>query len=223
MTPVIRRSIKTKLTRLVMLTTGLALLISVTLIGINDALSFRRAMVGELRTLAVIIGANARSALDFDDEADATKTLATLEHRSQILEAAIYTAEGKVLASYRRSDQTLGPLPELRGDGHRFDGGAIVMFQPIERDGERVGTIYLRLDMENLRALMARYATIGTAILVGALLVAYFVSSKLQDAISQPILDLAATAREVSEQKNYSARATTRTDDEIGFLIDRFN
>src|SRR5215212_319909 len=113
MTPVIRRSIKTKLTTLVMLTTGLALLISVTLIGINDAVSFRRAMVLELRTLAVIIGANARSALDFDDEADATKTLATLEHRSQILAAAIYNAEGKVLASYRRSDLAPAPLPEL--------------------------------------------------------------------------------------------------------------
>ncbi|MGH8164720.1 MAG: ATP-binding response regulator, partial [Rhodanobacteraceae bacterium] len=38
-----------------------------------------------------------------------------------------------------------------------------------------------------------------------------------------PILDLANTAHVVSEEKDYSLRATKHTDDEIGFLIDRFN
>ena len=37
------------------------------------------------------------------------------------------------------------------------------------------------------------------------------------------VLSLAHTAKVVSERKDYSLRAEKRTDDEIGFLIDRFN
>src|SRR5438046_10532107 len=68
-----------------------------------------------------------------------------------------------------------------------------------------------------------RYGLIGGAIVLGASLIAFLFSSRLQRVISQPILSLAHTAKVVSEQKDYSLRAEKRTDDEIGFLIDRFN
>src|SRR5207244_9927595 len=64
---------------------------------------------------------------------------------------------------------------------------------------------------------------IGGAIMLGASLIAFLFSSRLQRVISQPVLSLARTAKVVSEQKDYSLRAEKRTDDEIGFLIDRFN
>jgi signal transduction histidine kinase/CheY-like chemotaxis protein len=70
---------------------------------------------------------------------------------------------------------------------------------------------------------LTRYAGLAGAIVLGAALIAFLFSSRLQRIISGPILSLADTARVVSEQKNYSVRAEKRTDDEIGFLIDRFN
>ncbi|PYL41366.1 MAG: hypothetical protein DME29_10960 [Verrucomicrobia bacterium] len=70
---------------------------------------------------------------------------------------------------------------------------------------------------------LMRYGLIGGAIVLGASLIAFLFSSRLQRVISQPILSLAHTAKVVSEQKDYSLRAEKRTDDEIGFLIDRFN
>ncbi len=218
-------TIKAKLVTLVMLTSGLALLISVTLIGINDAILFRKTMVRDLRTLAAIIGGSVSSAIDFDDEVAAAKSLAALEHHSHILAAAIYTKDGKVLAGYVRRDQPKSAdWPKPGSDGHEFQGGELLLFHPIiVRGADAIGTIYLRLDTAELRALLWRYFFIGTVILAGALLVTFVVSSKLQKVISEPILELASTAREVSEKKNYSIRATKRTGDEIGFLIDRFN
>jgi signal transduction histidine kinase/DNA-binding response OmpR family regulator len=219
-----QQTIKGKLMVLVTLSSGLALIIAITLIGINDVATFRTATINDLRTLAAIIGANASSAIDFDDEVAASKTLAALEHRTHILGAAIYLKDGKVLAGYRRKDQpTNMRWPEPGPDGPALLGDQLALFQPIERGGERIGTIYLLLDLAELRALLLRYLTITAGILAGALLVALLVSARLQKVISQPILDLADTAREVSEQKNYSARAIKRTGDEIGFLIDRFN
>ena len=85
-----QHSIKAKLTLLTMLTSGVALLISATLFGFNDVRQFRNSMVRDLQTLADVIGASATSALEFDDEAAATKTLAPLENKPSVLTAAIF-------------------------------------------------------------------------------------------------------------------------------------
>src|SRR5438067_637808 len=79
-------------------------------------------------------------------------------------------------------------------------------------------------DYVSFRSGMVRdLRTLAGAIVLGAALIAFLFSSRLQRIISGPILSLAHTAKIVSEQKNYSVRAEKRTDDEIGFLIDRFN
>src|SRR2546422_153664 len=93
----------------------------------------------------------------------------------------------------------------------------------IVRGGEQIGTIYLQSTLQEMNARLSRYSEIGGAIVLGASLIAFLFSSRLQRVISEPILSLAHTARIVSEQKNYSVRAEKRTGDEIGFLIDRFN
>ncbi len=217
-------SIKAKLTLLTMFTSGVALLMSVTLFGFNDVRAFRSTMERDLQSLADVIGASAVSALDFDDEAAATKTLASLEHKPGILAAAIYTKDDKVLASYFRHGQPVASrLPARDADGYRYANGQLLVFKPIPRGTDRLGTIFFQVDMSELRALIMRYVTVGSGILVGALLVAFILSSRLQRMISRPLLDLAQTARVVSEQKNYAVRAVKHSDDEIGFLIDRFN
>ncbi len=217
-------TLKAKLVALLMLTSAVALLVSSVLFGWNDVRGFRSGMVRDLHTLAALIGANASSALIFDDEASAAKTLASLEHWPTILRACIYNKEGKVMASYSRHDQSgRTSLPAVGSDGHTFTSGRLTVFQPILRDSERLGTIYLEFDVEALNTLILSYAGIGFVILVGALLVAFAFASLLQRVISKPILELAQTARIVSEEKDYSVRAIKTTQDEIGFLIDRFN
>jgi len=52
---------------------------------------------------------------------------------------------------------------------------------------------------------------------------AYLASLRLQRVISGPILSLAGTAKTISEDKDYSARAIKKSDDEVGSLIDAFN
>jgi len=46
---------------------------------------------------------------------------------------------------------------------------------------------------------------------------------RLQQVISQPILQLSQTARAVSERKDYSLRAQRQNQDEVGTLIVSFN
>jgi signal transduction histidine kinase len=60
-------------------------------------------------------------------------------------------------------------------------------------------------------------------VLVLAVFAAYLISSRLQRIITAPILILAKVAREVSEQKDYTIRATKTSNDEVGQLNDSFN
>ncbi len=217
-------TIRAKLITLTMLTSTVGLLVFFALFVVNDFVFFRRSMVRDLAALAEIIGANSSAALDFEDEEQATKTLAALKARPHLLSAAIYTKEGKILGRYFRDNDKVGKSPSTPGSpGHVFSKSGLVLFQPIYRGGERLGTIYLHSDMEEMYSRLWRYVGIGMAILVGALGVAFIISSQLQRKISGPILDLAQTAGTVSKEKNYSVRAVKRTEDEVGFLIDRFN
>jgi len=54
-------------------------------------------------------------------------------------------------------------------------------------------------------------------------LIAFLLSSWLQKIISGPILHLADVAKIVSGGKDYSVRATKRSNDELGFLVEQFN
>jgi signal transduction histidine kinase/DNA-binding response OmpR family regulator len=216
-------TIKRKLIALIMLTSSVALLVAFALMIASDYLSFRSSMVRDLRTLADVVGTNGSSALDFDDEEFATKTLAALAATPNITSASIYTKEGKILASYLRDEQSETPPSNPGAKGYIFKDGHLNLVQPIIRGGERIGTIYLQSTLQEMNARLMRYAGIGGAIVLGASLIAFLFSSRLQRVISKPILSLAHTARIVSEQKNYSLRAEKRTADEIGFLIDRFN
>jgi hypothetical protein len=216
-------TIKRKLIALIMLISSIALLVAFASMIASDYVSFRSGMVRDLRTLANVVGTNASSALDFDDEEFATKTLAALAATPNITTASIYTKEGKILASYLRDEQSEAPPPNPSVQGYVFKEGHLSLVHPIIRGGEQIGTIYLQSTLREMNARLMRYAGIGGAIVLGASLIALLFSSRLQRVISKPILSLANTARIVSEQKNYSVRAEKRTADEIGFLIDRFN
>ena len=216
-------TIKRKLIALIMLTSSIALLVAFAFMIGSDYLTFRSGMVRDLRTLAAVVGTNGSSALDFDDEEFAAKTLAALAATPNITTAAIYTKEGRVLAKYLRDKQSELPPEQPGPEKYVFKNGYLMLFRPILRGEERIGSIYLQSTLDEMNARLARYAGIGGAIVLGASLIAFLFSSRLQRVISNPVLSLAHTAKVVSERKDYSLRAEKRTDDEIGFLIDRFN
>src|SRR5437763_6308476 len=130
-------TIKRKLIALIMLTSSVALLVAFAFMIGSDYLTFRSGMVRDLRTLATVVGTNGSSALDFDDEEFAAKTLAALTATPNITTAAIYTKDGRVLARYVRDARSESPPPTPTTDGQVFKNGYLSLFHPIICDGER--------------------------------------------------------------------------------------
>src|SRR5205085_1047186 len=106
---------------------------------------------------------------------------------------------------------------------HAFDGGYLSVHHQMLFNGHDVGTITLKSDTQEMRARIRSYATILGIVLPTLFLIGLLLSSRLQKVVSGPVLDLAATARDVSRKKDYSVRATKESHDEIGMLVDSFN
>ena len=215
-------SIKRKLTWIIMLTSGIALLLACLAFIVYDRITFKDSMARDLMTMAEVIGFNSTAALIFDNERDAAETLSALKAEQHIVAGAIYRANNRVFARYHRDSQEFSP-PEPEEDRHYFGDDYLHLFRPVVLDGEKIGTVYIRSDLQEMQARQERYAEIVLVFLVASSLLAFLITARLQRIISRPILQLAQVARVVSVNRDYSVRAVKGTQDEVGFLIEAFN
>jgi two-component system, NtrC family, sensor kinase len=215
--------IQRKLMAIAMVSSGVALGLACVGFASYDAVTFRRGLVQELSTTALLAGANSAAGLTFGDSDSVEQTLRTLEADPHIIRAAVYGGKGNLFASFRRSALESDAPSRLENAGHRFLDDRLDLWEPIVLDGETIGTILVVHDLDEVRDRLVRYAAIVGVLLVGSSLVAFAVAAKLQRIISGPLSDLARTAASVAEEKNFSLRAVKHGDDELGQLIDGFN
>ena len=195
-----------------------------TALAAYDFATFRRDLARVLIQTGGTTGANTTAALSFGDADSARETLSSLSAQNHIVQACIYARDGAIFASYVRSGSHPNPLPPSPGrDGIASTPGHVVLFQPIWLSGERIGTIYLDSDTEELYTREWRFAGIALIVILGSFVTAYLLAARLQRAISEPVRELAETVSAVSRRKDYSIRATKSSEDEIGSLVDGFN
>ena len=218
------RSIKKKLTLMIMLTSSIALLLACTALVIHELITFRRAITDDLKTLAQIIGDNSAAALVFDDRSSAEETLAALGAERHIVSACLFKPDGRVFAKYHRGNVNKDFLsPELREDGTDIRNGHLTLFQQIILDGEKIGTTYIQSDMQELYSRLEWYIGIVAIVILASSCVAFLLSARLQRVVSEPISHLAQTMKAVSKEKNYAIQVEKTNIDELGVLIDGFN
>ena len=215
-------SIKRKLVGIIVLTSSVALLMACIAFTVFDWISTKRSMVANLATLSSIIANNSVAALEFDDVRTADEMLQFLATEQHLAAAAIYRADGSVLAHYARGGQPF-EAPPIGEAQARFQEDRLVCFHPVVFDDVPVGTVYLQSDLGELESRRGRYVQILTIFIITSLVVALLVAGILQSLISRPILDLVEAAQEVKEHRNYAVRVAAYGGDEIGSLMSGFN
>ena len=165
------------------------------------------------------------SALNHTNVAEAQKVLATLANREHVKSAAIYRGN-QLFARYPANalSATFPSAPES-GDYDHFDfkANTFVLFHDISSGGGPAGWVYIKSDLGQIREQMERYAVFFIWFILATACVTYFLSKRLQKSISDPIIQLAKTARTVTAEKNYTLRATKQGRAELGELTDNFN
>jgi PAS domain S-box-containing protein len=217
------RPIRQKLMAIILGVTGAALVFTCAAFLTYEFFSFRRSTVQNLATLGSIIAANSTASLAFDNPSDAREILAALRAEKHVTAAVIYTSAGRVFATYPASlDHSAIPSPVLESQD-QLTPARVSTFRPVVANGHRLGTLYLEADLGAIHDRLRLYGGIAISAILGALIVAYILSRKLQRQVSGPVVALAETARVISEQRDFSVRAVKYGDDELGRLTDAFN
>ena len=218
----LRRSVRGKVTALVVATTLAALVVTAVALIYYTVRDYRETRLADMRTQAEILGRASAPALTFNDPKEATQDLAMLKARPDVEHAALYAADGSLFASYALSGE-VPAIPARAGEpGYEIEGERLVLVYPIVEDGQRLGTVLVQARY-GLRERLLAYVLILAAVMAAALAAALVLSAWLQRAVTEPILRVADAARSVVERRDFSVRAGKTTEDEIGVLADAMN
>jgi PAS domain S-box-containing protein len=215
--------IQKKLMRLVLVTLGVVLLLTCLGFFSYEFFTYRQASKERLSTLGEIVASNSTAALAFENTDDANEMLNALKAEKHIVAAALYDKNGHLFAWYPEKIAKYNLPVHPAGDGFAYANSALQGFLPVIEGDKRLGTLYLQSDMQAIYHRFARYGMIALLVITLSVFVAYRLSQKLQKTISEPILALAKTARNISQKNDYTVRAKKFDEDELGVLTDAFN
>jgi PAS domain S-box-containing protein len=216
-------SIQRKLRAIILVISGLSVVGASTVFLTYDWISSRNTVMRQLSIMAEIVADESTAAVEFNQPAQAEAILRSLRAEPQIVAAAIYTPESGLFAQYLREGEGRPLLEAPLPDGRTFEDGELLVYVPVLSSGERIGTFYLRSDLAELRhRVLVNLGTVGL-VLLGAALATLFLSARLGELITGPVLSLAAVVHRVSSSRDYGIRAESRGSDELGELIEGFN
>jgi PAS domain S-box-containing protein len=139
--------------------------------------------------------------------------------------AGIFDGQGQLFAAYQRDTNRSYALPAAAPEleGHQFANGHLHLYRRVLLKDAPIGTVLIASDMQQLHTRIGRYLGIVVGVLLISILIALWLSSRLQKIVSTPLLLLCATARRVAEQQDFTLRAERFGNDEIGAFTDAFN
>lgn len=220
-----KRPIKQKLKLIIMTVSTVGIVVAGFSMLMFQRADIRHSMVTDLSALTEIIAENSESAISFDDKFDAEDILSTLTKKQSITLAILYDSENSIFASSSPSEELVLSNTNLldKFDQFRFTDSFLEIQKPVYLNEQKLGTVYVRSNLISLEKSMNRliYSILITLVIVQ--IFAYFLASYMQRVISRPLIFLAGLARRISEEENYSLRATVHTKDELGDLADDFN
>lgn len=217
------RSIRARLARIQVTTAAILLLV----VGVGmlayEFIAFRNNLVRKTSTLSLIIGQNSTATLAFDDPKTATEVLSALRAEPNVQLACIYDKAGARFATYSASNATPVCPRAQKTEGAHFSSSGMGYFGAIVLDKERVGTIYIESSLAELQQQLQLSVATLLAVSGLAALLSLVTSSRLQRAVSVPIVDLAKVASSISATGDYTVRTASSGEGEVAQLVVAFN
>ena len=181
--------VERKLRLAMLITSTLALLLACGIFIAVEYVGHRRNLADMVKTLARVTANHSTAALAFSDKAAAQQALEALRTEPQIVTAAFYDQDGGVFAVYPENKDVLPPKldPAVRA-GVTFSHGHLDATHPVVEDGRRLGTLYIRVTLDQMYERMRVYGIVVVSAIAAAFLAAWPVAWSLQRTISRPIL-----------------------------------
>lgn len=226
--------VRHKLSAIVMVTAATVLVIFYAFFIANFWFSSRGQLVSSVHTLTKAVSINATAALVFDDELTANELLNTLSANKDIEYAVLRNIKGVMFAEYGKmntqalrtdSQQYLELLKtqDVTEWQHKFYDDHLELEQLIKEKDRVIGSLGIWVSLASYKEMVNNWMMFGLLVLSVVLCIGYFISSRLQAVIINPIEKLIHTMRVVAEVNDYSRRVENTSADEFGVMVDGFN
>lgn len=225
-----KQSIRSEILRLVCASSVAAILLVVSLILVREYYSRRHDSVRQFLSVARVLADNLTVAVSFGETDAARELMQSLVAEASITSAVAIDSDYKVVATYGHSDALRQDIARQQHAGHLrhtyssyYNGDLLTVSVPIVEFDEPIGSLLMTADTSGIWLEFRQFVrdTCLACLLVIPLIVS--MSRQLLNSITEPILALADTAREVWEQEDYSIRVTDPARGEIAVLRDQFN
>ena len=123
----------------------LLLLIAGLIVGVMGERALKAQLANEAGAQADLLASAVSGALAFDDRAAAQDYVDAVQVNPNVLAAAVFDENNRVVASFARPGETIPPVARPRDRLTQFSDGRLLVVRPVEQGGQRLGTARLRL------------------------------------------------------------------------------
>ncbi len=218
-----RASIRTKLT-VILLAISLTVVTIGFLIEVGwDVRDYRNVAEEKSREVVNVFAHDFTQILLLDSAHMAVETSARLREFDEVTHGYLFDAQGDVVYGYTREGRDVIDVPQRRSAAAQFSGEYLDVWAPVEYEGNRFGTVYLRFSLEkDKRELLEHLGVVGL-ILPAVFIIGLIMSFRSQGLFTKPILHLHEVVKKVGSTQDYSLRVYGQEHSEIGMLYRGFN
>lgn len=178
---------------------------------------------GDMQVLADILGNRSRAALEFADTNAAQLNLSAAKYQKYVDAVCLYDQNGNLFSDYLRREGSYNCSDSLAQLSLRQSIWQTVTTREVQHLDQSIGTISVVAN-RNFVFEGLRFFIPLLLILIGVVLtIVTRVLRRLLRSVTQPLEELHETAQAIVEDAYSTRRATRRSDDEIGALVDVFN
>ncbi len=222
-----RRTIRGKLTALVLASVGLAVVLVAGISALRDGQRDTALAVGRLSDTAKVLASLSGEAAASGDRARAFAVIRSIGMMPDVEYARISGPTGALLAETGSAQRLTRDVSSAAG-GQAFSLALLTsqtaqITAPIDYGHRRVGQVLIegRLGDGRERLLSSLLISLGAAL--AAAIAGLAVAARLQRGISEPITALTRSMGEITQSHDYSRSVEVRADDEVGELVDGFS
>jgi len=180
---------------IVALASLLVLLIAGVAIAVVNEQSLKLQTAREAGAQADLLASAVSGALAFDDRQAAQDYVDAVQVNPNVLAAAIYDENNRLMASFAREGEVIPPVATARPRTTEFQDGRLYIVRPVEEAGQALGTARLRVLETPPAQRFSRIAGLLLVLLLGALVIA--VLAVAQGALRRANRQLADRASEL--------------------------
>jgi PAS domain S-box-containing protein len=212
-----------KILRLVLIAIAGTLLLTILALILFEHSTYQPRVQRELAGILELTARNMAGPLRLKDARAARENLAHLRATPNLEFAALYNAEGRLFAHYLGGIADPPPDTLPMSFVPSVNAGAMHAMLRVTEDNETVGQLYLAYRMSSLSKRLAGYRIVFLAVAGALAALGLVLTHSLGRHVSDPILDLAETARAISHDRRGRSETEDASKDEIGQLAVAFH